>query len=234
MPPFEGFSAGKARLTRVPAQFFTDLLGEIDNLAELKVCLYVIWYLDQQEGDIRFLSHADIAADRRFMKGMGATRVSAEEALNDGLERAVGRGILLRALAENADPSSALYFLNTARGRAALQAYGKGEWSPQGVARAPLALEMERPNIFRLYEENIGPLTPMIAEMLRDAEQQYPMRWIEEAVRIAVENNARSWRYIDKILQSWQRREPDGANRRDPEKDRRRYLEGEFSEFIEH
>jgi DnaD/phage-associated family protein len=97
-----------------------------------------------------------------------------------------------------------------------------------------VSLDVERPNIYRLYEENIGPLTPMIADMLREAEQTYRQEWLEEAIRIAVQNNVRRWKYVEAILRSWQEDGRDGANRRNPEKDRRKYTEGEFADFIEH
>ena len=35
-----------------------------------------------------------------------------------------------------------------------------------------------KPNIFSLYEANIGIITPLIAEELKDAELQYPEAWI--------------------------------------------------------
>lgn len=58
-------------------------------------------------------------------------------------------------------------------------------------------------NIFTAYESNIGVLTPMIAEKLKDAEQTYPLTWILEAFGLAVENNKRNWRYIETILKRW-------------------------------
>ncbi len=93
----------------------------------------------------------------------------------------------------------------------------------------------ETPNIFRLYEEHIGPLTPMIAEALGDAEDTYPPIWIEEAVRIAVENNKRSWRYVEAILERWQQEGRDERkDKRYAEKNGREYTEGKYSDFIEH
>jgi DnaD/phage-associated family protein len=97
-----------------------------------------------------------------------------------------------------------------------------------------VTLGQEQPNIFRLYEENIGPLTPMIAEALREAESTYPAQWVEEAFRIAVENNVRRWRYVEAILRSWQEEGRNDQDRRYSERDRRRYVEGQFSDFIEH
>lgn len=58
-------------------------------------------------------------------------------------------------------------------------------------------------NIFQLYSENIGPLTPFISDALQDAEKRYPANWIEAAFKIAVERNARNWKYIDAILRDW-------------------------------
>ena len=55
----------------------------------------------------------------------------------------------------------------------------------------------ERPNVFRLYEENIGMLTPMVADELRAAEEEYPSGWVEAAIREAAAGNVRSWRYIE-------------------------------------
>ena len=46
------------------------------------------------------------------------------------------------------------------------------------------------PNIFELYEKEIGALTPMIAETLKCAKEDFPDHWIREAVAIAVRNNA--------------------------------------------
>ncbi len=56
-----------------------------------------------------------------------------------------------------------------------------------------MSAPLERPNVFKLYEENIGPLTPMIADALKDAENTFSPEWIAEAIELAVKNNKRSW-----------------------------------------
>lgn len=58
-------------------------------------------------------------------------------------------------------------------------------------------------NVFKIYEENIGILTPMIAEELKDAERNYPLKWFEEATKIALKNNVRKLKYIISILENW-------------------------------
>ncbi len=85
------------------------------------------------------------------------------------------------------------------------------------------------PNIYTLYEENIGGITPLIADDLRDAEQRYPPEWVREAFREAAELNKRNWRYIRRILERWEAEGPNYAtDGRDPEADwlARRYSAG--------
>lgn len=235
MTKFHGFPEGKIRFTPIPAPFFSDLLPVIDHLGELKVTLYALWRLDHMEGAFRYLRQADFAADSRFMQGLGGSPEQAQAALDEALELAVRRTSLLRASLQVGDEKQDFFFLNSPKGRAAVQAIQRGEWRPSDDVHLPVALDLERPNIYRLYEENIGPLTPLIADALRDAENSFSEAWIEEAIQIAVENNKRNWRYVSAILDRWQtegRDEP--KDRRDSEKARRRYIEGEFSDYIEH
>ena len=72
-------------------------------------------------------------------------------------------------------------------------------------------LRVQRPNIFVLYEQNIGVLTPLIADQLRDMEKTYPPDWIDEAFEIAVSRNKRHLRYIQSVLKRW---ETEGRRRR--------------------
>jgi DnaD/phage-associated family protein len=232
-PGFPGFPEGKQRVTPVPNLFFSELLPTIDSLAELKVTLYAFWALARKEGRFRYLTRDEMAADPTLLEGLGRGR-EAEAALDDALERAVARGTLLKVVAQGA-AGEAFYLLNSPKGRAGAAALERGEWRPAGEEGAPIELALERPNVFRLYEQNIGPLTPMIAETLRDAEETYPSAWIEEAMRIAVENNVRKWRYVEAILDDWRTRGRDEReDLRDTEKARRRYVEGKFADFIEH
>jgi DnaD/phage-associated family protein len=111
----------------------------------------------------------------------------------------------------------------------------RGEWRPSGDPDNPVSLIVERPNLFVLYEQNIGPLTPMIADQLRDAEQEYPFDWVKEAIEIAVNNNARSWAYISKILERWNAKgKHDSTSGGDSVQDRRRYIDSKYGDLIQH
>lgn len=57
--------------------------------------------------------------------------------------------------------------------------------------------------IVRVYESNIGIVTPMVAEQLKDITEHYPKGWFEEAVKEACKYNVRNLGYIQKILVNW-------------------------------
>ena len=231
---FNGFPPGKLTTIRIPSLFFKELLPQIDDLDELKVTLYALWQITRMEGEIRYLEEDNFLNDPIFMDGMGASAAAQQSAVQAGLEQAVNRGTLLKTTVPDGDDQLEIYFFNSPRGQAAVQSVADGSWRPSdGNTPAPM-LSIEQPNIFQLYEENIGPLTPLIADTLRDAEKEFPEDWIRQALEIAVQNNVRKWKYIEAILSSWQ----DGGrderqNRGHTKKDRRAYLEDEFAEFIE-
>lgn len=234
MKGFSGFPEGKLRTYSLPSLFFSELLPIIDNLAELKVTLYTFWALHQKDGTVRYLRLVDYLNDPAFVDGFGSTGRDAAANLLDGLERAVARGTLLHVSIESVDGQQDLYFMNTERGRAAVAGIERGQWRPDLDGDEPLTLLVERPNVFVLYEQNIGALTPLIADELRDAEQQYPPRWIEDAIKIAVENNARNWRYVLAILERWrQEGKQDGTHRRPTQQEPRPTIPDEFKDYVE-
>jgi len=58
-------------------------------------------------------------------------------------------------------------------------------------------------NIFTLYEQSIGPMTPMIAEELALMEKEYLPDWIEDAFRETARQNKHNLKYTQAILRSW-------------------------------
>lgn len=235
---FKGFPAeSKGHSIPLPTAFFSELLPQIDQLGELKVTVHAFRLLEQKEGAFRYLRRDDFAQDKPFMLGMGTTWAEAEAHLDEGLHRATARGVLLRVSLEEGDGD--IYFLNSPKGRAALRAIQNGQWHPAPASQPAGQADLLPPNIFSLYEENIGPLTPLLADALKEAEETYPSEWIADAIHIAAEKNKRSWRYIGAILERWRREGRYGKkappqDRPDSAEDRRRYVEGEFSEFVEH
>ncbi len=223
--PFAGFPGGRLRLAAVPDMFFSELLPAIDDLAELKLTLHVIWRLQRLAREPRYLALSELRGDAGLLAGLGTA-----EALEQALARAVTRESLLRL--EDPEGGEAWLFLNSQQGRAGFEAALRGEVRLEGGAPGgEPRLAAPRPNIYQLYQQNIGLLQPLIADQLRDAEATYPPEWLEEAFRIAVERNKRNWGYVRGILERWAREGKDSGER--PEGDRQRYIRGRYGDRIE-
>ncbi len=201
---FPGFPAG-ARATAVPSVFFTELMPEIDNADELRVTLYAIYALGRRKGFPRFVTENELAAEAPLMASLSDCDADPSRVhLHRALSAAVDRGALLRLDVEAEGARHALYFLNTPSDRRAVEQIRVG--AIEAGRRLPAKSEPPAParrNVYQLYEENIGALTPLVAEELKEAEELYPFEWLEEAFREAAVLNKRSWRYASRILQRW-------------------------------
>ena len=202
MTKFKGFSAGKPNSINIHAQFISEVVPMIDDLAELKVCLFSYYALTQKEGQYRYLTHNDFADNAELMRGLESLNGNPETILLSALDKAVEHGFLLAGdVVMNTGQSKRLYFMNTARGRVAIQQLSAGHWQPNNNEN--IEILPERPTVFALYEENIGALTPIIADHLKEAEDDYPYHWIVDAIKLSIENNVRRWAYISAILARW-------------------------------
>jgi DNA replication protein len=223
MTKFKGFTDSET-FTQIPDSFFHQLLKEIKDADELKVTAYFLWRIEHIDGPFRALCQTDF--DVKDL-GMSADEVAA------GLEKAVERGSLLKSKHETESPphlADVFYFLNSPRGRAAAEAFAKGDWRKSAQVKS--VPPMERPNVFKLYEENIGPLTPLIADALKDAEETYQAEWIAEAIQLAVTNNKRNWKYAEAILKRWKEEgRGEKQNRRNDQKSRQRNVEDKIKKF---
>ncbi len=201
---FGGFP-GAARATPVPSVFFSELLPAIEDESELRVTLYAFYAIGRRRGYPRFVTGDELRAEAPLLASLGdGGEWPAHERLARGLEAAVARRSLLAVAVEGERGPQTLYLLNDPAGRRAVEQIAAGLLA---LGR-PLPPKAEAPaskrgNLFQLYEENIGPLTPLVAEELKEAEQLYPAQWLEEALREAALLNKRSWRYAAAILQRW-------------------------------
>jgi DnaD/phage-associated family protein len=130
-----------------------------------------------------------------------------------------------------------LYFVNGPNEKEALERIKRGEVKLEGIlpVEFPSDAPPLKPDIFTLYESNIGQLTPMIAEELKDALVTYPADWIAEAIKIAVTENKRNWHYVSRILERWTAEgKKDGAYKQNPQAaEQDKYVRGRYGPLIQ-
>ena len=204
MRKFNGFPA-RMEFTPVPNLFINSLMPQISDITELKVTLHLFAALYRKRGYPRFATYDELLGDASLMTGLKHEGEPAE-ALRHGLDMAIERGTFLQVMLNREDRPEEVYFLNSEADRQVVTRIQNGEFALTGLQAARPTVDAgleEPPNIFSLYEENIGMLTPMIADELREAEKLYPEGWIRDAIGEAVNLNKRSWRYISRILERW-------------------------------
>ena len=197
----------------MPAPLVGSLLERIDDLAELKCTLRAVALLSRKRGYPRFVSLREMQADASLARSIPSDGENSSAALIEkALGGAVRRGALAFAVVGSGADRQPIFGLNSEADRAGLAklAAEPPPWSDTDAE--PPEPQAERPNVFEMYEQNIGLLNPMIADALREAEEIYPEEWIEDAIREAVAQNIRNWRYVSRILERW---ENEGRGRRE-------------------
>ena len=236
MKQFSGFPA-RMEFTPIPNLFLSTILSQISDILELKMTLHIFWALYRKRGHPRFITYSELLSNRSLMSNFRKTSKSPGEMLHDTLEIATQRGTLLHIALDKDNTPEDVYLLNTDYNRQIVANIQSGELQLNGLkAEGQAFIETEeQPDIFVLYEQNIGMLTPMIADELREAESIYPANWIIDAIKEATLLNKRSWRYVARILERWSSEgKSDGAYRRDSAQKTGsdKYIKGKYGHMV--
>ena len=237
MKQFSGFPA-KMQFTPIPNLFFSSLLPQINDIAELKTTLHIFRSLYGKRGYPRFTTYHELLRSKSLMSSLREGEKPPEEVLGNALEMAVKRGTILHIVLDRDGTPEDVYFLNTESDRRTVAKIQNGELVLAGLkaGRQPQPdVDTEPPpDIFTLYEQNVGMLTPMIAEWLKEAEKLYPEAWIRDAIIEAVSLNKRSWRYIDRILERWSAEgRDDGTYQRDSKTSSDKYSKQKYGHIFQ-
>ena len=236
MEQFKGFPA-KMQFTPLPNVFFSTLLPQISDIAELKTTLHIFEALYRQRGYPRFVTYRELLGNKSLISSLCEMKTSPEPVLRSALEMATKRGTLLQLVLDRDGVTEDVYLLNNDSGRQVIAKIQSGELELPGLRtkETTYVITEELPDIFTLYEQNIGMLTPMIAEELREAEKLYPENWIKDAIREAVARNKRNWKYIAAILERWSAEgRGDGTHQRDSKKtDPDKYIKGRYGHMVQ-
>jgi len=236
MKEFTGFPA-KTQFTPLPDLFFSALLPQISDIAELKLTLHIFKVLYRKRGYPRFITYGELLGNASLMSSFAQSAKPPNEVLRTALEMATRRGTILNIVLDRDGVAEDFYFLNTEKDRQLVTKIQSGELYLPGLksGEQPYIEPEEQPDIFTLYEQNIGMLTPMIADELREAEKVYPVTWIRAAIKEAVNQNIRKKSYILAILERWSAEgKSNGTYRRDSKQKTSpdKYVKGRYGHMV--
>ena len=212
------------RSTPIPNPLLAGLLVEITDPDELRLTLRAVWALHQERSFPPSLTMSDLAADRTVAAMLGTAGEDLEKRVSALLDQAAERGTLLK-IAERGGPDR--YFINTEPVRRALSRQGIAPTGGEHAVETETDLETwqdleaaAEPSLaITAYEENIGHITPLVAEKISDAIGDYSELAVIEAIRTAAARDARNWNYVAALLRRPQReQDEDGEPGGHPQK----------------
>ena len=194
---FEGFRTG-SKAVAIPVEFFNELMPTLNRGVEIRVVLHVIYMIFRKSGRIRAVSFEELVNETSLRAAL------SEDTYRFQIKEALDRGVQAGALLEcHLNQHDFLYFLNNEGGRRQYQQIQMGTLAFSEDSQIATSINLNKTTPIIAYEQEIGTVTPAIAEAIREAEGIYPTEWIIEALNLASTNNARSWRYVDAILKRW-------------------------------
>ena len=184
--------------TRVPNTVLGRVLSSINDADEIKLILRAVWLLEHQRGYPRYITRDDLRRDRAL-----SVAIPDQSDFDRILKSAIKHGVFVEVSINN---SACLMFNTASAQRASFDDSATAEvanndsdangWETPAAIIAPS-------DAFRAYEENIGILSPMIRQNILSALEDFTDEDITHAIRIAVENESRSWAYVSGILRRW-------------------------------
>jgi DNA replication protein len=195
------FKTGQ-KMIPFPVQLFTEILPRLHNESQLRATLYT-WYAIMSKGSgQRYVYLSQLLTDPVLLSWF--THLGGKNGIQRGLDQSCREGIFLqlqigeddKILAPN-DESGARLITDMKSESVAHHNQSRDSSPETNYERTVVS------NVVEKYENEIGMLTPVIADMIAIAEQMYPTTWILEALDIAAQSNARSWKYVAAILARW-------------------------------
>lgn len=235
---FKGYPRNTSAIP-VPLLFFTSVLPYIEDIDELKIILNLFKILKFKRGHLKFVTLTELMKNSTIREGIAGV---SEEDVNNRIKKAVNlavdHGTLLSAKLVVQNKTDDIYIINQEPDKTTMEDILSGKSSLPSLEIVS-SEDNDLPsveNIYKLYEQNIGVITPLIAEELARADDLYPLEWIKEAFEEAVKQNVRNWKYISRILERWlEEGKTDGKAGRyfKKEKDRDRFIKGKYGHLVD-
>lgn len=195
----EGFPlADDYATTRVPNAVLGRVLSTIDDADEIKLILRAIWLLEHQRGYPRYITSDVLRRDRVL-----SVAIPDQSDFDRILKSAIERGVFVEV---NISDNICLMFNTESARRASIEVSAStSDLDKDNNGWESPAASTGHADAFRAYEENIGILSPMIRQSILAELENFTDEHITHAIRIAVENESRSWSFVAGVLRRWAR-----------------------------
>jgi DNA replication protein len=230
-------SKEEAFLIQVPDLLISEALPQIEDVNELKVILYLFRAACKHGTCQRLITFREMLDDQLLAKCLIAGERNEGQVLSSALDLAVKHGVIVRAILEKKGTIDNAYLLSSEYEQVLTSRLKLNPVVVDSKSRYDAESEnIKLAQVFRLYEQNIGILTPIIADELREAAKVYAIEWMESAFKEAVNLNKRNWKYILRILERWAVEGKDnGEFGRDIKKEdgTGKYVKGKYGHMVE-
>jgi DnaD/phage-associated family protein len=172
---------------------------------ELQTLLAFIRLLADGDDDNSIIDEESIIGNERLNAILVTTAVS--QSSTSRIMRALNQAVVRGALTRTSVVTSNRQFIQYQLGASPTPTPGPQDHETdalEGKASASTpAGNKQAASVYAAYEDNIGMLSPLVADQIRLALELYPAFWIHEAINEAVAYNRRQWRYVQRTLQNW-------------------------------
>ena len=151
------------RYTPTPNLVFGKLLDEIKELNDLKFILRIIWMINQAKRVPKYITLEEIISDRIINAIIPKPNTEPDTFCKSILNKPQLLNLFLYHEININQSNTAVVALNTARNKTMLNKI-KGLDKFDSVFQPNGDVSEESPNIFKLYEDNIGTLNPIITD----------------------------------------------------------------------
>jgi DNA replication protein len=197
--------AGNRDAICIPRVYFDEVLTHATSYDELQILLAAIRLMMIAGSEPATIDEEAIMRDARLNAVLSttATSQSSTSRIIRALNQSVVRGALVRSSRMEGNRQSIVYQL-AGEGQPVADSESQLMDAFDGDSSAPLSPHNpQAASVYTAYEDNIGMLTPLVADQIRLALELYPASWVHEAIGEAVAYNRRQWRYIQRVLQNW-------------------------------
>ena len=223
--------------TLIPNEFFEFFFPSVEFIEDIFTLFWCVYVLQEEFASKQkyYVSSDDLWFTQGVEYSFKKIGIDKEQ-FNQSLERCVGLGFLLKMISNHQNHEEVIFLLNNSTSQDMVTNLQTGESNIDVNLNLEQTQTFGTAELFQLYEEYFGVISPRIAESLVEASNQYDSDLIKQALKEASTQAITSWRYIERILESKEKESrKNETNRRDSlEARKHNYIGGKFGHLAKY